>query len=103
MIFCEHTHLTEKAVRIIDLKFFLKNIILPLAGGGSTFLGMGTGTISSGTVFLGGSETSKINAPFLRNCDNKTYVVARLTIKIKSRHCHLIPNECRKIMCEKQG
>lgn len=63
---------------------------------------MGTGIISSGTVFLGGSETSKINVSFLRNCD-KTYVVARLRIKIKSRHYPLIPNECRKIMCEKQG
>ena len=35
----------------------LRNVLLPLAAGGSTFLGMGTGTTSSATCFLGGSGT----------------------------------------------
>lgn len=38
---------------------FFTNIILPFGAGGSTFLGMGTGTASSGTGFLGSSGTLK--------------------------------------------
>lgn len=40
-------------------------MILPLAGGGSTFLGVGTGT-TSGAAFLGGPGTLKTNALFFR-------------------------------------
>ena len=55
-------------------------MILPLAGGGSTFLGTGTGTTSSG--FLGGSGTSKKMGCFWETVHfDKAYIVVRLKEK----------------------
>lgn len=84
-------------------KFFSQNIILPLAGGGSTFLGTGTATTSSGTGFLGGSGTLKKSAIFEKSCVFTTrYMWLQGSVKIKCRHFSFMTNECKKLLREKR-